>query len=128
MAFRTGANIVAVRVAIGASGMTMIEAVHPATCVRMLKLGIPIARGMTLGAGCAELSGVGSRLGVTGSAVGWSAFENIIHVAFDTSHTFMRASQWERNREPKFIVRKINRINNCQRSIRAVMIWMSGPA
>ena len=128
VAFRTGGSGVVDRMTIGAGGAMMIEAVYPAACVGVIKGGIPIARIMTLGAGCAELSGVGGWLWVAGSAVGWCAFENIIHMTLGTSHSFMRADQWERNREPKFIVRKINRVNKGQRSIRTAVIRMTAPA
>jgi hypothetical protein len=94
----------------------------------MFKGGIPIARGMALGAGCAELSDVGGRIGVTGNTVGWGAFENIIHMALGASHFNVRPSQWERNGESKFIMRKINRVNEGQRSIRAAVIRMTDPA
>jgi hypothetical protein len=128
MAFRTGGSGVVDRMAIGAGGTAMVETVYVAACIRVIKGGIPIARGMTLGAGYAELSGVGGWLWVAGSAVGWCTFENIIHMTLGTSHSFMRAGQWERNRETKFIVRKINRVNKGQRSIRTAVIRMTAPA
>ena len=128
MAFRTGGSGVVDRMAISTGGATMINTVHSAARIGMDKGGIPIARGMTLGAGCAKLSGVRRWLGVTGNTVGWGAFENIIHMALGTSQANMRASQWERNREPKFVVRKMNRVNKCQRSIRAAVIRMTSPA
>ena len=78
MAFRTGGSGVVDRMAIGAGGATMINAVHPAARIGVDKGGIPVACGMALGAGGAELSGMGRWLGVTGSTVSWGAFENII--------------------------------------------------
>ena len=91
MAFCTGANSIVGRMAIGAGGAMMIEAIYPTTCVRVIKAGIPIARIVTLDADGTELPGMGGWLGVTGNAIGWCAFENIIHMAPDTSHCFMRA-------------------------------------
>ena len=124
MAFRTSSSSVVGRMAIGAGGAMMIEAVYPATCVWVIKGGIPIARIVTLGAGGAKLPGMGGWFRVTGSTVDGGAFENIIHMALDTSHCFMRASQ----REPEVIVRKINRVNESQRGIRTAVIRVAGPA
>jgi hypothetical protein len=92
MAFYTGGGGVVDRMAISAGGATMIEAVYPAACFGVIQGGIPIARSVTLGAGCAELSGMGLWLGMAGKTIGWGPFENIIYMALGTGDANMRAS------------------------------------
>ena len=113
MALSTSGSGIVDGMAIGACGAMVIQAVYPAACVGVIKGGIPIVNGMTLGAGHAELSGMGRWLGVTGGTVGWRAFKNIIRMALGTSHSNMRPGQRERNGESKFIVRKVYRVNEC---------------
>ena len=81
MAFRTDGGRVIDRVAIGACGAMMAEAASPAAGVGVGKIGIPIDRGMALGAiDSEELPGMRGWFGVAGNAVGWRAGEDIIGV------------------------------------------------
>ena len=104
------------------------EAAAPAAGLRVVKVGIPVAGGMTLGAGAVELPDMGGRLGVAGSAVGRRAGEDIIHVALGTGHANMCASQGEGGRGAQFIMRKMGRVDESQRSSRTAVIRVAAPA
>ena len=95
MAFRAGGGGIVDGMAIGAGGAMVTEATAPATCLRVVKVGIPVTRGMTLGAGTAELPDMGGRFGVAGSTIGRCACEDIVHMALGTGQADMCTSQWE---------------------------------
>ena len=94
MAFRTGGRRVIHRVAVGACGAMVVEAASPAAGVGVVKIRIPIDRGMALGTiGAEKLPGMGGWLGVAGQAVRGCAGEDIIGVAPGASQTHMRPGQ-----------------------------------
>ena len=94
MAFRTDRGRVIDRVAIGARGAMMAEAASPAAGVGVVKIRIPIDRGMALGTiGAEELPGMRGWLGVAGNAVGWRASEDIIGVTAGACQANVRAGQ-----------------------------------
>jgi hypothetical protein len=80
--------------AVGAGGAMMTEAATPAAGVGVVKIRVPIDRGMALGAVCAEgLIGMIRGLGVAGDAVGRRAGEDIIGMAPGTGQGNMCAGQ-----------------------------------
>ena len=70
----------------------MAETTSPATRVRMVKVCIPIAGGMTLDAICAELPDMRGRLEVAGNTISRRVNEDVIDMAPGTGHANMRAS------------------------------------
>jgi hypothetical protein len=106
----------------------MIKATAPPARFGMVKVCIPVAGGMALGAGTVELPDMGSRLGVAGSTVGRSACEDVIHVAPGTGQANMGAGQREGGRRSQFIMRKMGRIDEGHGSIRTAVIRVTAPA
>jgi hypothetical protein len=128
VAFRAGGSGIIDRMTIGTGGAMMIKATAPPARFGMVKVCIPVAGGMTLGAGTVELPDMGSWLGVAGSTGGRSACEDIIHVAPGTSQANMGASQWKGGRRAQFIMRKMGRIDEGHGGIRPAVIRVTAPA
>lgn len=106
----------------------MGEAAAPAAGLRMVKVGIPVAGGMALGAGAVELPDMGGRLGVARSAGGRRAGEDIIYVALGTGHVNMCAGQREGDWGTQVVMREMSRVDESQRSSRTAVIRVAAPA
>ena len=78
--------------AIGAGGTMMAETTSFSTRVRVGKIRIPIAGGMTLDAICAEMPDMRGRLEVAGNTISRRVNEDVIDMAPGTGHANMRAS------------------------------------
>ncbi len=128
MAFRAGAGGVVIRMAILTGSMVVVEAVHPAAGIRVVKSRLPIRGGMALSACRAEHTGVRRRLRVAGRTVRRSAFERVVGVAPGAGHPLMRPGQGERHREPELIVGKMSGIDDGYRSRRAAVVRVADPA
>jgi len=104
MAFCAGGSGVINGMAIGAGGTMMAETTSLSTRVRVGKIRIPIAGGMTLDTIGTELPDMGGRLGVAGNTVTGGIYEDVIGMAAGAGQANMCAGQWEGGGVTKFIM------------------------
>jgi hypothetical protein len=128
MTFQTSGRGVVDRMTIGAGGAVMVETASFATRVGVVKVRIPIARGMALHTICAELPDMGGRLGMAGNTISRRVYKDVIDMAPGAGHANVCAGQWEGSGVPKLIMRKMKRVDECQRGVRTAVIRVTGPA
>jgi hypothetical protein len=114
--------------AIGAGGTMMAETTSFSTRVRVGKIRIPIAGGMTLDTIGAELVEMGGWLGVAGKTVARGVVENVIRMAAGADQANMCAGQREGGGVAKFSMGKMGRIHESQRGNCTAVIGVTGPA